>query len=117
MNTGNSWKSARPKGNRSVQELVNELSAMQDEYDANERIFTPYERQVYAASLKNKKREYQDTIRAALDETHARLVDGPTATGAFLLHVAETDRDRILASLRGSPRVILAEPVDSGEQP
>jgi hypothetical protein len=56
-------------------------------------------------------------IRAALDGAHARLVDGPTATGAFLLHVAEAERGRALAGLRDSPRVILAEPLDAGEAP
>ena len=56
-------------------------------------------------------------LRQALRDNHARLVDGPTAADAYILHVTPKDRDVILKALRQRPAIVLAEPVDSGEAP
>jgi hypothetical protein len=51
-------------------------------------------------------------MRAALDAADARLVDGPTETGAYLLLVDGAKRDQALKSLRDSNAIALAEPID-----
>lgn len=56
-------------------------------------------------------------LRAALEQAGARLVDGPTASGAYIVQVPEDDRANALEGLRASPHVILAEPVDAGTGP
>ncbi|MEG3125375.1 anti-sigma factor family protein [Sphingomonas sp. GB1N7] len=53
------------------------------------------------------------SVRAAIAAARARLIDGPTETGAYLLAVAPADRDRTLATLRARPDVTLAQPVDA----
>jgi anti-sigma factor RsiW len=59
-----------------------------------------------------------DTSERALRETlkanDARIVDGPTATDAYLLHVPAAERGAALDRLRRQARIELAEPVDSG---
>lgn len=57
------------------------------------------------------------SLRSALTQTRARLVDGPNASGAYVLHVAPQARDQAVAQLRQSPQVLLAEPVDAGSMP
>jgi anti-sigma factor RsiW len=52
-------------------------------------------------------------LRAALEQAGARLVDGPTASGAYMVQVPEDGRAEALARLRASPHVVLAEPVDA----
>jgi hypothetical protein len=51
-------------------------------------------------------------MRAILGVNHARLVDGPTTTDAYLLHVPAAERGAALDRLRRQPRIELAEPVD-----
>jgi anti-sigma factor RsiW len=51
-------------------------------------------------------------IRAALQSGGARLVDGPTATQAYLLRLPRADADA-LATLRRQPGVALAESLDA----
>ncbi len=53
-------------------------------------------------------------LRAILRASSARLVDGPTVSDAYLLHVAPADRSAALARLRREQEVVLAEPVDGG---
>lgn len=52
-------------------------------------------------------------LRQVLRDNHARLVDGPTAADAYLLHVAPATRTAALARLRDTHAVVLAEPVDA----
>ena len=52
-------------------------------------------------------------LRRALEASHARLVDGPTSTGAYILSVAPEQRAAALAILRAQPGVTLAEPIDA----
>lgn len=54
-------------------------------------------------------------LRAALVEAGARIVDGPTASDAYVLRVPPALRDAALARLRGSARVVLAEPLDGND--
>jgi hypothetical protein len=54
----------------------------------------------------------EQDMRTMLRSAKARLVDGPTASDAYVLHVAETDRAATLSQLRASTQVILAEPID-----
>lgn len=55
----------------------------------------------------------EPALRKALEVSHARLVDGPTATGAYVLSVAPEQRASALAILRAQPGVTLAEPIDA----
>ncbi len=55
----------------------------------------------------------RQTLRAA----HARLVGGPTAADAYVLHVPPAERAGALATLRTRKTVVLAEPIDAGESP
>jgi anti-sigma factor RsiW len=56
-------------------------------------------------------------LRAALKASGARLVDGPTAADAYVLHVAIAQRPAALAVLRRQSAVELAEPIDSSGPP
>jgi len=50
-------------------------------------------------------------IQVMLTANEARVVDGPTAAGAYVLHVDQKARDQVLVRLRQSSRIVLAEPV------
>ncbi len=52
-------------------------------------------------------------MRAALQDSAARLVDGPTAAGAYVLQVPTAGRVDALARLRARAEVELAEPIGS----
>jgi len=56
-------------------------------------------------------------MRAALKAGEARLVDGPTAAGGYVLSVPATRRTTALAALRAQGNVVLAEPIDTGVYP
>ncbi|HKY80403.1 MAG TPA: zf-HC2 domain-containing protein [Sphingobium sp.] len=56
----------------------------------------------------------EQELRFALDRAGARLVDGPTIAGAYVLHVDPDRRDAALADLRTRRSVTLAEPIDPG---
>ncbi|MBV8684821.1 MAG: zf-HC2 domain-containing protein [Caulobacteraceae bacterium] len=49
-----------------------------------------------------------EQMRSALALAHARIVDGPTATGAYVLRVPPGGRAAALAALHGAPGVRLA---------
>jgi anti-sigma factor RsiW len=53
-----------------------------------------------------------EAFRAALDASGARLVDGPTSTGAYVLQSPADDHGQALALLRADGQVLLAEPID-----
>lgn len=53
-------------------------------------------------------------MRAALAKADARVVDGPSAAGAYVLSVLPAKREQALTGLRASPLVVLAEPIDAG---
>ena len=54
----------------------------------------------------------EQTLRTILMQNHARIVDGPTSTDAYVLHVASGQRAAVLARLKGDRSVSLAEPID-----
>lgn len=56
-------------------------------------------------------------IRAALVASRARIVDGPTASGAYVLRVAAEQRGAILTELSARRSVILAQPIDADGPP
>jgi hypothetical protein len=56
-------------------------------------------------------------LRAALEQAGARLVDGPTASGAYVVQVPAQRRAEALEGLRDLPQVILAEPIDAAAGP
>ena len=56
-------------------------------------------------------------LREALRSGGARLVDGPTETGVYVVRVAPKTRAAAIAALRQRPSVSLAEPIDSGDPP
>jgi hypothetical protein len=49
-------------------------------------------------------------IRAVLLAADARIVDGPSPAGLYMLDVKAEDEERVLALLRGSRAIVLAEP-------
>ena len=57
-------------------------------------------------------KDFRDLLNAA----HARVVDGPTVTDAWMLRAPPSERDAALGQLRARPEVILAEPLDPGGQ-
>jgi anti-sigma factor RsiW len=56
-------------------------------------------------------------LRDALLSSHARLVDGPTSTDAYLLKTPPGERTAALQALRRRAEVALAEPVDASGSP
>jgi anti-sigma-K factor RskA len=54
----------------------------------------------------------EKALRDALAAADARIVDGPTETGAYLLRVDQTKREQALKTLRDSNAIALAEPID-----
>ncbi|MDB5481961.1 MAG: zf-HC2 protein [Caulobacteraceae bacterium] len=55
----------------------------------------------------------EQDLRAALLGGQARLVDGPTAAGVYVLNVPAARRPAAVAALRRRPGVIMAEPIDA----
>ena len=51
-------------------------------------------------------------LRQTLVATGARLTDGPTAAGAYVLRVPRAGRDAALAKLRRQADIVLAQPID-----
>jgi anti-sigma factor RsiW len=51
-------------------------------------------------------------VRRSLEASGARLVDGPTPAGAYLLEVPGGQNGRQLAALRNDPNVTMAEPIE-----
>jgi anti-sigma factor RsiW len=51
-------------------------------------------------------------LPSVLVHNGARIVDGPTAAGAYVLHVAEDQRASVLARLKTDRNISLAEPID-----
>jgi anti-sigma factor RsiW len=56
-------------------------------------------------------------LRAALTKAGARVVDGPTASGAYVVRIAPDNRGQAIDGLRATPQVMLAEPIDPGSRP
>jgi len=52
-------------------------------------------------------------LTEALQAARARVVDGPTASHAFVISVASADRSAALASLKARRDIVLAEPVET----
>lgn len=52
-------------------------------------------------------------LQGALQGANARLVDGPTETGAYLLRVDQAKREVALKQLRDNQAIALAEPIDA----
>lgn len=58
-----------------------------------------------------------DHVQRVLQASGARIVDGPTVTGAYLIDVAPERAQQLLAALRADPAVRLAEPMGAGAAP
>lgn len=56
-------------------------------------------------------------MRSALLGSGARVVDGPNASGAYVLRVPQSGRQGALQQLREMPQVMLAEAIDPERQP
>jgi hypothetical protein len=56
-------------------------------------------------------------LRAALDAAGARIVGGPTPSGAFVVQVDAGTRTAVLGKLRQTRQVLLAEPIDPASGP
>jgi hypothetical protein len=55
----------------------------------------------------------EQQFRATLIASGARLVDGPTASGAYVLRVPDGERAAILSRLQQNKDVVLAQPIDA----
>ncbi len=53
-------------------------------------------------------------LRRILQSADARVIDGPTVAGAYLLHVNDAERIHALATLHNNPSVSMAESLDAG---
>ncbi len=51
-------------------------------------------------------------LRAVLNGFGARLTDGPTAAGAYVLSVPGAQREAVLGGLQQRPDILLAQPLD-----
>lgn len=58
----------------------------------------------------------EQAIRDTLTRSGARIVDGPTSTGAYVLSIPAAKRTAVLQELRTAPAVVLAEPMDPEER-
>lgn len=56
-------------------------------------------------------------LRAALEQVGGRIVDGPTASGAYVVRVGAAERPAALERLRSASPVILAEPIGQAGAP
>jgi hypothetical protein len=56
-------------------------------------------------------------MRDALRTAGARIVDGPTASGAYVVQAPWPDRARALATLRSRPEILVAESLDPAGAP
>jgi hypothetical protein len=56
----------------------------------------------------------EQELRSLLQESAARIVDGPTATGTYVLNVPGAEQARAIEVLRSKPVVVLAEPLSGG---
>lgn len=56
----------------------------------------------------------EQELRKILEESGARIVDGPTATHAYVLKVQDAQLKRAIGVLRSKRAVALVEPLDSG---
>jgi hypothetical protein len=56
-------------------------------------------------------------LRAALAASHARVVDGPTEAGGYVLATPAAERPQALALLRSRTDVALAQPIDPDPSP
>jgi Putative zinc-finger len=59
----------------------------------------------------------EQALRRVLNEAGVRVVDGPTATGLYVIAVAPEREAAALAQLRAQPIVTLAQPLHSGAAP
>jgi hypothetical protein len=59
----------------------------------------------------------EKSMRETLNASDARIVDGPTAADAYVLHVPPSQRLSALAKLRASSAVVMAQPIDPGGSP
>lgn len=56
-------------------------------------------------------------LRRALLASEARIVDGPTGSGAYVIQVPAPRRDKALAELRAREGVLLAQAIDAARDP
>ena len=54
----------------------------------------------------------QQAVASLLNAAEARIVDGPTVTGALLVHVPSDRRTAMLEKLKAHHEIALAEPID-----
>ena len=59
----------------------------------------------------------EQDLRRTLQAQDARIVDGPTVTGAYVLSIPAEGRSQALQALRTNAAVQLAEPLDTGAAP
>jgi hypothetical protein len=58
----------------------------------------------------------EQQLRTLITQSGARVVDGPTETGAYILLVPATQRETVATRLRAQSAVTLAQPIDASPQ-
>ena len=59
----------------------------------------------------------EQQLRQSLQESGARIADGPTSAGAYVLAAPDVQRNMVRAKLRKHANVVMAEPLDPAAQP
>jgi hypothetical protein len=54
----------------------------------------------------------EQQLRSMLLTHDARIVDGPTVAGAYILRVPDNERAKTLAEFQQSKDLVLAQPID-----
>jgi anti-sigma-K factor RskA len=122
---GASWWSALPTGRRIALAAASQAALVLLGIGVYDRLRQPAEGAYHTLSAPEAKGAQggniivifrpdspEQAFRATIDAVGARLVDGPTAAGAYVLAVPDGRREAALAMLRKRADIVLAQPID-----
>ena len=112
------WALATPAAAAAAAALFLALQPAARDSDADYRLLSSGEQAVAGNMIVMFEPDATDReLRATLAQVGGRIVDGPTAAGAYMVRVTATERPAALARLRAAGPVVLAEPVDAAGTP
>jgi hypothetical protein len=122
---GASWWSALPTGRRIALAAASQAALVLLGIGVYDRLRQPAEGEYHTLSAPPAKSAQggniivifrpdspEQAFRTTIDAVGARLVDGPTAAGAYVLAVPDDRRQAALAALRKRADIVLAQPID-----
>jgi hypothetical protein len=122
---GASWWSALPTGRRIALAAASQAALVLLGIGVYDRLRQPAEGEYHTLSAPPAKSAQggniivifrpdssEQAFRTTIDAVGARLVDGPTAAGAYVLAVPDGRREAALATLRKRADIVLAQPID-----